>query len=253
VVYGLGLRLVGCLPALPPRSGPGAGRRAVPAPAAEADWQAVLMESIGATRALLLHTSRVEALRVVMITSALEGEGKTSLAGHLATSLARAGRRTLLVDGDLRRPAVHRLFDLPPEPGLCELLRGGAGVAEALRPTQIDDLCVLPAGRAEAPALQALARGDLHLVLEELRGQFDFIIVDSAPILPVSDTLLIAQHADAVLFSILRDVSRLPMVYGACERLQALGVRVLGAVVAGADGPHYGPRYSTATKAAGIS
>lgn len=241
VVHDLGLRLVGCLPALVDQSRPRLLGRSQPS---LEDRQALLMESIDAIRAMILHMSRVDSLSVVMVTSALEGEGKTSLSGHLATSLARAGRRTLLIDCDLRRPALHRIFDLPQDEGLCELLRGELGAAEVVCPTPVDDLFAVTAGRSDALALQALARGDLHQVLEGYRGQFDFIVLDTAPILPVADSLLVAQHADAVVFSILHEVSRLPMVYGACERLSALGVRVLGAVLAGTDGPYHRPRYA---------
>ena len=76
-------------------------------------WQNLLLESIDATRTMLVHAARTGSHRVVMITSAVGGEGKTSLASHLATSLARSGLRTLLVDADLRSPSIHRLFDLP--------------------------------------------------------------------------------------------------------------------------------------------
>ncbi len=72
-----------------------------------------MLESIDATRTMLVHAARTGSHRVVMITSAVGGEGKTSLASHLATSLARSGLRTLLIDADLRSPSIHRLFDLP--------------------------------------------------------------------------------------------------------------------------------------------
>ena len=81
--------------------------------------------------------------------------------------------------------------------------------------------------------MQAISQGGLRSALESLRGQFDFILVDSAPVLPVADSLLISQEVDAVLFSVLRQVSRLPAVYAAYEKLLMLGVRVLGTIVHG--------------------
>ncbi len=244
VVHGLGLRLVGALPTLPndPQRRAGAeGRR----------LQGLMVESIDAARTLILHASRVEAIRMVMIVSAVKGEGKTSLACHLATSLARAGRRTLLIDGDLRSPAAHRLFDLPPNPGLSEVLRGEVDAAAVIRPTPARGLHLLPAGRCDALAIQALAQDRTRALFEELKGQYDFIIVDSAPVLLVADSLLISHLVDAVIFSILRDVSRVPLVYAAYERLAGLGARTLGAVVSGTSGEIYGRAYQYAAQAEG--
>jgi capsular exopolysaccharide synthesis family protein len=230
VVQGLGMNLVGVLPALPGRSQRKLNRGG--------DWEHLLMESVDATRTMLLHASRTEKLRVLMVTSALKAEGKTSLACHLSTSLARARQRTLLIDCDLRSPAIHALFDLPGGPGVCEILRGEIGVADAVQATAAPGLSLITAGRCDAAALSALAHGRLQEVLLPLRDQYDFVIVDSAPVLPVADSLQIAQHADAVVFSVLRDVSRLPRIHEAYERLANLGVRMLGAVVAGTRQSH---------------
>lgn len=233
VVNSLGMKLVGALPALPARQGAARDPR----------WQSMMIESVDAMRAVLLHAAHADSLRVVMVTSAVKGEGKTSLACHLATSIARAGRRTLLVDCDLRCPASHRLFDLAAGPGLCDLLRGEADVADLVQETPADGLSLIPAGRCDPLALQALARDGLRALFDDLRGRYDFIIVDSAPVLPVSDSLLIGQSVDAVLFSVLREVSRLPMVYAAYERLAELGVKMLGAVVTGVQAEAYDSYY----------
>lgn len=231
VAEGLGMRLVGTLPALPRR--PRLAPPGEPGPR-ERRWQNRLVESVDAVRALLLHASRRDGTRTVMVASAMKGEGKTSLACHLATSLARGGHRTLLIDGDLRSPACHILFDAPPGPGLCDVLRGERAAEEVIRPGPDDHAPdLMPAGRVDARALQGLARDDLRALLDGLVLRYDFIIIDSAPVLPVADSLVIGQAVDAVIFSILREVSRLPMVYEAHERLAALGVRPIGAVVAG--------------------
>jgi capsular exopolysaccharide synthesis family protein len=240
VVHGLGLRLMGTLPANPMRI----HQRLLAPTSNGAQWSTLLAESVNSARTMLLHAARSGGLRVVMVTSAVGGEGKTSLATHLAASLARAGRKTLLLDCDLRKPAAHRLFDLPLAPGFSELLRGEVDVAEALQATSAPGLWMITAGQCDAQALQTLAQDGSQKTLEQLRPQFDFIVVDSSPVLPVADSLLIAQHVDGVLFSILREVSRLPKVYAAYQRLAMLGVPMVGAVVNGTldDQYSYGSR-----------
>jgi Mrp family chromosome partitioning ATPase len=107
---------------------------------------------------------------------------------------------------------------------------------------------MIPAGRCDSLALQALAQDHFKKIAEPLRAGYDFIVVDSAPVLPVADSLLIGQCVDAVIFSILHDVSRLPKVYAAHQRLEKLGIRMLGAVVSGTHVDAYGPEYQYLTQ-----
>ena len=185
-----------------------------------------------------LHPS--PSTRVVMVTSAIAGEGKTSLASQLAASLARGGRKTLLIDGDLRNPAVHRRFSLPVQPGLAESLRGETPAEQLVQITSVDGLSILTAGRCDRQAIQALARDGVTTVLERLRADYEFIILDVCPVLPVPDALLIGQHADAVVLAVLRNFSRLPAVYEAQRRLASLDIPMLGAVVLGEAAGSYG-------------
>jgi capsular exopolysaccharide synthesis family protein len=231
VVQGLGIRLVGTVPDLTYHRSWLRWLR--PSGGTPPYAQHLLTESVDAARTLVLHVSRTETLQIVMITSALSGEGKTSLASHLAASLARSGRRTLLIDCDMRNPALHLLFGLERGPGLSELLRGETDIPSVLRPTDINNLWLVSAGQSDGASLQALAQDGIGPIFQQLRQQYDFIIVDSCPVLPVADSLLVGQHVDAVIFSLLREVSRLPKVYAACQRLVVLGIRMLGAVVNG--------------------
>jgi capsular exopolysaccharide synthesis family protein len=169
-----------------------------------------------------------------MVTSAVGGEGKTTVASHLASSLARSGRRTLLIDGDLRCPALHELFEVPLHPGLSEVALGEVHVAEATLATSVDGLMLIPAGEWDRDVLQALARDGVRRLFEKLKREYEFVVIDSHPVLAATDALLIGQHVDAVLLSLLRGVSRAPQVYAAQQRLESLGIRVLGAVVNGA-------------------
>jgi Mrp family chromosome partitioning ATPase len=135
---------------------------------------------------------------------------------------------------------MHRVFDQPPAPGLSELLRGEVELDGALGATAVEDLTLLAAGRCDRQTLRILSQGGIAPLLDGFKQRFDFVIVDSSPILPVADAMLIAQHADAALFSIFSDVSRKAQVQSACERLRRLGVPVLGAVVTGTHGGTYG-------------
>ncbi len=236
VVRGLEMTVMGTLPPLGSRARRLGNRGGRP----DVLGHTLLTESIDATRTMLLHAARVRSLHVVMVTSASSGEGKTSVSCHLAASLARAGRKTLLVDCDLRSPAAHRLFNLDLGPGFSDLLRGEAEVADVTRPSGVAGLSVIPAGRGDARALQSLARDNLRALFDRLSAHYDFIIVDSAPVLPVADSLLIGQHVDAVLVSLLSGVSTVPKVHTATQRLTMLGINLLGAVVNGADSELYG-------------
>jgi len=229
VVNELGMRVIGTVPAFPNRANLKAAVEA-----GGANWRFVLNESINSTRTMLLHTARTQSMQVVMVTSATQGEGKTSLTSQLATSMATAGMRTLIVDCDLRNPSVQKLFELPLGPGVSEVLRQEVDVSDAVQATAVPNLWVITAGQCSNATIAALAQGHpMETLFNRLRGQFDFIIVDSCPVLPVADALLIGQHVDGVVFSIMQDISQLPKVMTATEKLNQLNIPLVGAVVNG--------------------
>ncbi len=227
----LNLRVMGAVPLLPRSAATG---NTVKKKAKNALWYSALTEAVDSTRTLLIRGSQIESLKTVMIASAVGGEGKTTMASHLATSLARGGRKILLVDCDLRRPCVHRAFDLPASKGVCEILRGEEKLEDCIQELESPPgLSVLPAGKINQQVLKLLALNSLGDLLEPLKKDYDFIVVDSSPLLPVTDGLLVAQHMDGVILSIRRDVSRISKVVMACQKLSMLGIPLLGAVTIG--------------------
>ena len=204
----------------------------------------ILAESVDSIRTMLLQQSRDDAPRVIMVTSAGDREGKTTVAAHLAASLARSGRRTLLVDGDLRAPSAHAVFNASGEPGLCEVLRSEVTLEAAIQPTQVDGLMLVAAGQCDYQAIAALSHALLGEVFQKVREQFDFVVIDAAPVLSYADTLLIGSHVDAAVLSVRRDVSQLTKVYEARERMESVGIRVLGAVVNGISETGRRPAYA---------
>jgi capsular exopolysaccharide synthesis family protein len=231
VSQGLGLRVVGTVPARPNRF-----QRLAASPE---EWQARLTDAVDSARIMLLHTSKGAPVKAVLVASALGGEGKTSLASHLAVSLARAGRRTLLIDSDLRHPCAHDLFALSLAPGFGEVLRGEVEAGSACRPTLVPGLSMLTAGECGGQTLALLDQGRLPALLKQLKEQFDYVVVDSSPVLPVPDALLMARHVDRVLFSTLREVSRLNKIHAAYQKLAHLGIPVFGVVINGIRAESY--------------
>jgi capsular exopolysaccharide synthesis family protein len=220
---GLGIRVVGTLPSLSSRKALDPTHPVV----------AQLTESIDGVRTILMHDSTSKRRQVVLITSAATLEGRTTVASQLAASLARAGRRTLLIDGDLRRPALHALFDVPLEDGLCEVLRAEVDVADVIRPTHAEGLWLLTAGYCDIDAIHALATEQMQPVFDKLRAEYDFIIIDGAPVLGMSDALIFGQYSDGAILSVRRDHSQMPKINQAAELLRGVGIRIMGSVVNG--------------------
>jgi len=218
----LGMRLIGTIPPLMSLTGGDAS----------ADPHSPLVEAIDTTRIMLTHAGKDDAkLRVLMVTSAVSGEGKTTLSGHLAISLTRAGFRTLLIDGDMQAPSAHQLFDVPESPGLSELLRGQSDVASAVRATPIHGLSIMPAGKWTMSTRQSLVGDRWRLLKRELESQFDFVVIDTSPLLLVSDAMLLAREVDGVVLSVLLGVSQIARVADTVNRLQAIGAELAGVVV----------------------
>ncbi|MHB0956076.1 MAG: exopolysaccharide transport family protein [Pirellulaceae bacterium] len=228
----LGLPVFGSVPMLPPRvtrglDGPSKrGRR----------WQAVLSEAVSGIRANLLRLSDV---RVVMVTSSVGGEGKTTVATQLAMSLARIGKHTALVDFDLPRPAVNNVFDLPLEPGICDVLRSDCSLADTAHEVSLPNLTVITSGIADAASSQYMNSARLAEVLEELRDRFDYVIVDGSPLIPVADARVVSRYVDGAICCVLRDVSRLKLIRQAADILTTFNVRLLGTVVTAKQDTYY--------------
>jgi polysaccharide biosynthesis transport protein len=226
----LGMRVVGTLPDLSSWTGRSNPRLVGPE---ENDSARIMLESVDSIRAILTCDESADSTRVLMITSAVSREGKTTLAAQLATSFAHSGRRTILVDFDLRNPSLHRLLDLPQTPGVCEVLRGEIDVADAVVATEIPGLFFLPAGSLSRPVLASCLQDSGEALFQYFRSEYQFVAIDTCPVLPVPDSLLLGRFVDAAVFSVRTRVSRFPSVLAACERLKSVRIPLLGTVVNG--------------------
>ncbi len=171
--------------------------------------------------------------RCVLITSAIGGEGKTTLAAQLAARCGNAGMSTLLIDADLRRSALCTLLDIPEGLGLSDVLKDEAAVEDVVIPVQGGTFVLLPAGTPIQDTSRVLQSRKLEALISQLRQVYDLIIIDSPPVLPVPDALVIGRCADGAVIASRYDISRFPQVERARHQLDSAGIAVLGTVING--------------------
>jgi len=157
-------------------------------------------ESFRSLRSGLVLSGVGRKLRVLSITSALPGEGKSYLAYNLSLAFAATGLKVLLIDADLRRPRQHALFRVPREDGLADLLAGQKTFDETLVAHPVEpNLTLIPAGRNSPLASELLGSGDIEKVIETARQRFDLVLVDNAPVLPVADAIIVGTYCDGTI------------------------------------------------------
>ena len=189
-------------------------------------------EAIRSLRTSLSLTTTTQTGTVVLVTSAQPLEGKTTTACNLATALAHGGARVLLVDADMRRPGVHKGFGLENECGLAELLSGQAPLAHAVQRLAEPNLWIMPAGTTPPNPSELLASGRMEALMAQMRqGPFDWVIVDTPPVLAVTDASILTQWVSGVAFVVGSEMTRRRMVERAIETLSAGRPRILGAVL----------------------
>jgi capsular exopolysaccharide synthesis family protein len=214
-------------------------------------------ESLGAEKFRFLavrlrQLRQTRPLKKVLITSTIPQEGKSTVAANLACTLARRKQhKTLLIEGDLRRPTVAQKFGLGRVPGLSEWLRGESETMNIYRLEALG-LWVLPAGSAPENPLELMQSGKLSPTMEQLTAWFDWIIIDSPPVLPLADTSIWARLADGILLVTRKGITEKQQLQRGLEALEP--AKLLGALVNGStDAAHsdyyqrYGPAVSSPT------
>lgn len=171
--------------------------------------------------------------RCVLITSAIGGEGKTTLAAQLAARCGNAGISTLLIDADIRRGALSPLLDVPEDKGLTDVLEEKAGLEESVIPVQGGTFHLLAAGTPVPDTSRIFQGRNFGLLIARLRQMYELIIIDSPPILPVPDGLMLGRWTDGAVLAARYDVSRSPQVERARRQLDGAGIPVLGTVING--------------------
>jgi len=166
----------------------------------ESTQQAAGTEQFRTLRTRLYQLRETAPLKRILVTSALAGEGKTFVASNLAQAITREKeRKVLLIDGDLRSPALHKHLAAPSTPGLSDYLRGHTSDPEIIQHGQGGNLCFIAAGSQGSDPSELLSNGMLDKLLDRLAPLFDWVIIDSPPCLPVADANVLASFCDGVL------------------------------------------------------
>lgn len=203
----------------------------------------VFEESVESLRSAMAVSDRMKDLQVIVICSAVSGEGKTSLVSQLAVSWARgATDPVLVIDADTRNPNLHELFDIDNEPGLVDVLEGKAELASVIRDWG-NQVHVIPAGALESSPHRLFSGSAFSAFIAELRQKYRRIIIDVPPVLAAGESLQIAKEADGVLMCAMRDHSKADQMRLAYNKLQMAGVRCMGIVLNGTSVSSYTYRY----------
>jgi polysaccharide biosynthesis transport protein len=190
-------------------------------------------EAYRAVRTNLEFLRRDRRLGVVAVTSPHSGDGKSSTASNLAISLAQAGRRVLLIDADLRKPSQQRIHGLAKEPGLSNVLGGSAGLSRVVQRTAVANLDLVATGPEPPNPAELLTSPRLAALLEEARPLYDLVLVDSSPILAVTDPAILGAAADGVVLVVRPSRLKVHDAERVAEQLGSLGTPVLGMVLNG--------------------
>jgi len=175
-------------------------------------------EAFRGLRTAIHFSSLKRDCKVVMITSSFPGEGKTTIAANLAVTFAQSGNRVLLVDCDLRRPNLHKIFEHPRNPGVTEVLAGDVPLGKALHTTGIDNIALLTAGTIPPNPAELLCSDSMRDLLARLRASYDIVILDAPPVIPVTDAPLLTALTDLVVVVI--ESGRIPA--NAARRMKEL-------------------------------
>jgi capsular exopolysaccharide synthesis family protein len=241
----LRLPVIGILPRVKPGLSVGAQVERT----ALSDPSSHFAEAINEIRTAILFSQIDNPSKVVLIASAVPGEGKTTLVSNLALAFCRRGR-TLVIDADLRKGRFPQIVSLKDHPGLTDMLSGACTAEEAIVPdSEAENLYLLMPGTMPPNPLEIISSDQFKDALANLRSKFDYIVIDTTPLLPVSDSIVLSRLVDIVVLTVKTDATSCDAIFDGLKRLQAARVKPVGVVMQQADMRKmrsYGKQYSTA-------
>lgn len=169
-------------------------------------------------------------IKTLLITSSVSGEGKSTISGNLAVSLSKNNNKVFVIDCELRRPSLHNKFDIENEYGVGEVLLGDCKLKSAIKKIN-SNLFILTAGKVSNNTSELLATNNMKELLDEVRINYDYIIINSASIIPVSDTRVLANNVDAAILVVRSNKSTNKNVIDGYNKLKDTGINILGIIL----------------------
>jgi len=198
-------------------------------------------ESYRTIRTNLMFSMAKKGCKTILFTSSIQGEGKTTTSSNVAFSIARSNKKVLLVDLDLRRPHIHRLVKLSNTPGITNILSGFNSLEEVIHKDVFKGLDVICAGTLSPNPAEIVASEELAALLEQLKADYDFIILDTPPVNVVSDALTVIPYVDGVVMVARPNYTARKELQNAIGKINMVGGKILGVV---ANGVRYEKRFS---------
>jgi polysaccharide biosynthesis transport protein len=200
-------------------------------------------EAFRGVRTGIILSSPDKAPRVILATSAGPSEGKTFNAVNLAVVMADSGAKVLLMDCDMRRPRIHKIFNINRNVGISNVISGACTLKEAIMKGPVENLDILASGPLPPNPSEVLGSQKMSLLLSELKQQYDRIIIDTPPITAVTDSVILSAMADAVMLVVRTNETPRQIIQNALEQLKGVNARIIGAVLNGVspsrDGYYY--------------
>lgn len=192
-----------------------------------------IAEAFRSVRTGLFFSSRGSELKVVQITSPVPGDGKSTLSSNLAVAMAQSGRRVLLIDADFRRPRLQKLFGFDADVGVAQLVAGQCELDDATYTTCVANLSIMPGGKRPNNPAELLSSSRFAELIEIVREKYDIVIIDTPPLLAVSDPSVVASVVDGVVICMRLRRNVKPLATRAFRVLESVDAQVLGVVVNG--------------------
>lgn len=196
----------------------------------EKEPKAIASEAYKSLRTNIQYSSYDEKIQVILVTSSQPQEGKSTTSGNLALSLAQDGKRVVLIDCDLRKPSVHKKFGISNATGLSEVILGRKGLLESMheyKPT----LDILTSGKIPPNPSEMLGSENMRRLIKELKEHYDYVVLDTPPVLAVTDSQILATRVDGVVFVVKANHTKKDLIIQAKKQLDKVKAPIIGTVL----------------------
>lgn len=205
--------------------------------------KSVISEQFRTLRTNILFTSTDKKVKRILFTSSEPGEGKSTVSANTAVAFAQAGHKTLLIDADMRKPTQHKIFSYMNTSGLSNLIAGQAALEGVTKKTEVENLDVMTSGPVPPNPAELLGSSTMARILEVLDEHYDIIIIDTSPVLAVTDAKIIAHHVDGCLLVVNGTNTYRDKIIDAKNELEKSDAKILGVVLNELDAKDEGSNY----------